>query len=150
MYYTREEVIAFLESKDYEKFDFYEDERFGTATIDTKDGYEICIETVGGEITEENRLLALKVLKELDEAVNRARPWLGHFNLKHDRWHPDALDAGYVISFIYIGRYETGGMRRPQYHGFAITFDTVNPYPDEFTVKYLDNFNPFSVEETVS
>lgn len=148
--YTRDEVIRFLEDKCFEKFLFFECDGVPSAHIYTTDFYEISIEASGETIPEENRLLAVKVLKNLDEAVRKALPWLANFNVKHDRWNPDGLDAGFRIIGIYIGNYETGGARRPKYYGFTISFDTVNYYPCYFTVKYFSNIHPFSVEQTVS
>lgn len=143
--YTRDEVISFLENGNFEKFFF----GANTAYI-TTDDYEICIESANHEIPKENVLLALEVLKQLDRHISMAQHWLGHFNVKHDRWNPDGLDAGFVINGIYIGRYETGGVHRPKHNGFTITFGTVNPYPCEFIVKYHKNLkNPFAVEEIV-
>ena len=97
----------------------------------------------------EHLLFAAEVLKNLDTHIRRAQPWLRHFNVKQDRRNPDGLDAGFEISGIYIGTYETGGPNRPKNDGFTITFRTVNPYPCDFTVKYHQNMQPFAVEEQV-
>jgi len=45
------------------------------------------------------------------------------------------LDAGFEVSQIYVGHYQSGGTPTLD-EGFTITFRTVNDYPCEFTVKY--------------
>ena len=82
------------------------------------------------------------------KCVRKAHGWLGHFNLKGDRGHPDALDAGFEVSQIYVGHYQSGGTPTLD-EGFTIMFRTVNDYPCEFTVKYHENMWPFAVEEYV-
>ncbi|MDE5860897.1 MAG: hypothetical protein K2H28_01745 [Ruminococcus sp.] len=100
-------------------------------------------------MSDENIELAIKVLKELKKCVDIAYKWLEHFNLKNDRWYPDALDEGFEISGIYVGKYECGHFRKPLKEGFTITFSTKNSYPCEFTVKFYKNMHPFAVEEWV-
>ena len=143
-YYTVSEIIADLEKGCFEKFEFFDD---GTAcTTDTTEYYEIRIETENGTVSEESRKLALEVLKNLDRHTARARLWLRNFNVKHDKWNPDGLDAGFAIDGIFIGCYETGGNYQPKYYGFMLTFRTVNYYPCEFYVKFNCNLNPFAAE----
>ena len=100
-------------------------------------------------VKEENIALAIEVLNNLDECVKKAQPWLGHFNLKHDKWYPDALDAGYEISAIYVGTWYHGAPFVTTMDGFTISFSTINYYPEQFTVKYTNRLWPIAVEEWV-
>ena len=144
-YYTRSEIIRFLEDRNFDSFELSED----LAEIVTTDRYGIAIEAKGSAVSEEYVNLALGVLRDLDKHIGKAHLWLGNFNVKHDRWHPEGLDAGFELRSIYIGKYETGGERRFTYEGFMMTFGTVNYYPCEFVVKFHKNMQPFAVEEIV-
>jgi hypothetical protein len=143
--YSIKEIIFALENKLYDIFDIGS---FGAFAV-TNDYCEIVIRTENDEIPEKNRQLALLALKNLKQHVERANNWLGHFNLKHDKWYPNALDGGYKIVQIYAGEFEAGGYYR--HSGFYIKFDTVNNYPCEFIVKFNTNSGgwPYAVEECV-
>ncbi|MBP5379851.1 MAG: hypothetical protein J6Y64_09970 [Ruminococcus sp.] len=145
LYYTRNEIIRFLEERNFECFELSE----ALAEIATTEQYCIAIEAKDHVASEEYVNLALSVLRDLDKHIGRAQNWLGNFNVKHDRWHPEGLDAGFELRSIYIGKYETGGERRFTYEGFMMTFGTVNYYPCEFVVKFNMSMTPFAVEEIV-
>ena len=140
--YNQNEVLEILRCREFEKLDIWK----GFAYY--HDYPEILIEVQDNIPSEKIRLLAIKVLEELDECVRLAQSWLEHFNVKGDRWHPDALDAGFEVSQIYIGHYQSGGCPDLK-EGFMITFRTINYYPCEFTVKFHENMWPFAVEEYV-
>lgn len=143
--YTKNEAIDILRSREFEKLDTWA----GFAYINAyPEVGAILLEVQDNKPSEKHRLLAIKVLEELDECVRKAQGWLGDFNLKGDRRHPDALDAGFEVSQIYIGHYQSGGTPILE-EGFTITFRTVNDYPCEFAVKYHENMWPFAVEEYV-
>ena len=142
--YTKEQVIGFLENRRYDKFDFTETDAY----IYTKD-FVLVIEAPGGKITEDTAQFSVKLLTELDQCIKSAQPWLKHFNLRGDRWYPDALDKGFEVVSVYIGQYISGGTPRPPEDGFMITFDAVNSYPCGFTVKFHRNMWPYAVEEFV-
>ena len=148
--YMIEQIIGYLEGRNLEYFDITED--FGFAGISEQDQkISLIIESEHHVFTDEVCSFAAAVLKNLDQAVKAAQGWLAHFNLKGDRWYPDALDAGYEISGIYIGSYEDGSAEAPKSvtYGFKITFTPRNCYPCSFTVKYHRNMVPFAVEEYV-
>lgn len=152
--YTIEQIIGYLEDRDLEHFDITED--FGFARIFAGiSGQEqkiyLVIESDHQVFTDEVCSFAAAVLKNLDQAVKAAQGWLAHFNLKGDRRYPDALDAGYEISGVYIGSYEDGSAEAPKFvtNGFKITFTPRNYYPCSFTVKYHKNMVPFAAEEFV-
>lgn len=142
--YTISRIITILENGNFEKFGFTDN----SAYIYTHD-YEIIIEASNHLISNKTVKFAIEVLKHLDECVSKAQSWLGHFNLKNDEFYPDALDKGYDINGIYIGKYKSGGVRRLIDYGFTITFSTKNYYPCGYTVKYHKNMTPFAVEEFV-
>ena len=152
--YTIEQIIGYLEGRNLEHFDITED--FGFARIfagisEQEQKIYLVIESDHQVFTDEVCSFAAAVLKNLDQAVKAAQGWLAHFNLKGDRWYPDALDAGYEISGVYIGSYEDGSAEAPKFvtDGFKITFTPRNCYPCSFTVKYHKNMVPFAVEEYV-
>ena len=93
--------------------------------------------------------MAIEVLNNLDGCVKKAQPWLNYFYLKHDRWYPDALDAGYEISGIFVGTWYHGAPFSTTMDGFTISFSTINYYPEQFTVKYTKRLWPIAVEEWV-
>ncbi len=143
--YSIPEVISFLENKNFEKFRFANDYAYIYAfNID-----EIIIESLDNKMSDETIQFVIKVLKELKKCVDIAYKWLEHFNLKNDRWYPDALDKGFEISGIYFGKYGYGHYQKPLTDGFTISFSTKNSYPCEFTVKFYKNMHPFAVEEWV-
>ena len=143
--YTKTEALDILRNSEFEKLDTWGG--FAYINADPEIG-GILIETQDNRLSENNRLLAIKVLEEFDDCVRKAQGWLEHFNLKGDKWHPDALDAGFEVSQVYIGHYQSGGMPIMD-EGFTITFRPINSYPCEFTVKYHKNLWPFAVEEYV-
>jgi len=143
--YTKNEVLDILRGREFEKLDSWG----GFAYINAyPEVGGILLEVQDNKPSEKSILLAIRVLEELDECVRKAQGWLSHFNLKGDRWHPDALDAGFEVSQIYVGHYQSGGIPILD-EGFTITFRTINNYPCEFTVKYHKNMWPFAVEEYV-
>lgn len=144
-FYSISKVISFLENRNFEKFDFVKD----YAYINVSGLEEFIIEAPDNKVSNENTELAIKVLKELKKCVEIAHKWLEHFNLKNDRWYPDALDKGFEVSGIYVGKYGYGHFQQPLTEGFTITFSTKNSYPCEFTVKFHENMHPFAVEEWV-
>ncbi len=89
------------------------------------------------------------MLTNLKEFVKKAKPWFEHFNLKHDKWYPDALDSGHEAIGIYVGTHEYGGPFKSLQLGFAISFSTVSYYHCQFTLKYHCNLWPVAVEEWV-
>lgn len=141
--YTLPKVINILKNRNFEKFYIGND----YASIYSYKVDEIIIEAPDNKIPDEKVTLAIEVLKHLDECVSNAHQWLEHFNLKNDRWYPDALDKGFEIIGLYFGRYAYG----PNYNddGFTISFRTKNYYPCGFTVKFFKNMHPFAVEEWV-
>ena len=143
--YTREQILSALENKDLSVFAFWER---GILCASAPD-YAVWILSEDGQISEEKRQLAVAVLKDLKTHIERAHAWLSHFNLKHDRWYPNALDNGFRLTDICIGEFETSVQFRPKFEGFTLTFMPVNCYACEFTVKFLKNMNPISVEESV-
>lgn len=145
IHYSVTEVITFLKKRNFEKFDVYDT----SATIFINNNGVFVLEASDGKVSEETTELAIRMLSDLNECVKKAKPWLGHFNLKHDKWHPDALDSGYEVSGIYVGTYDCGGPFKSSEFGFTISFSTVNYYPCQFTVKYHRNLWPFAVEEWV-
>ena len=148
--YTIEQIIGYLEGRNLEHFDITEDFAYAAISAHDRQIYMI-IESDHQVFTDEVCSFAAAVLKNLDQAVKAAQGWLAHFNLKGDRRYPDALDAGYGISGIYIGSYEDGSAEAPRFmtDGFKITFTPRNCYPCSFTVKYHKNMVPFAVEEFV-
>lgn len=144
--FSLSEIISFLENRNFENFGFANSHAYINAS-----GLEegLLIESIDNKVSDENIELAIKVLKELDKCVSMAYKWLEHFNLKNDRWYPDALDEGFEISGIYVGKYRYGHVQQPLIEGFTITFSTKNYYPSEFTVKFHKNMWPFAVEEWV-
>ncbi len=144
--YSIPEVIRFLENKNFENFGFTNDHAYINVL-----GVDECIiiESTDNKVSDETIELAVKVLKELKKCVDIAYKWLEHFNLKNDRWYPDALDKGFEISGIYFGKYGYGHYQKPLTDGFTISFITKNSYPCEFTVKFHKNMHPFAVEEWV-
>ena len=143
--YSVPSVINFLKHKDFEKFIVTEK----SADIGIKENGLLVLEAYDGNFKEENIALAIEVLNNLDECVKKAQPWLGHFNLKHDKWYPDALDAGYEISAIYVGTWYHGAPFVTTMDEFTISFSTINYYPEQFTVKYTNRLWPIAVEEWV-
>lgn len=144
--FSLSEIISFLENRDFENFGFANGHAYVNAS-DLEEG--LLIESTDNKVSDENIELTIKVLKELDKCVSMAYKWLEHFNLKNDRWYPDALDEGFEISGIYVGKYGYGHFQTPLQEGFTITFSTKNYYPSEFTVKFFENMWPFAVEECV-
>lgn len=147
---TIEQIIGYLEDRNLEYFDITEDFAYAAISAHDRQIYMI-IESDHQVFTDEVCSFAAEVLKNLDQAVKAAQGWLAHFNLKGDRRYPDALDAGYEISGVYIGSYEDGSAEAPKSvtYGFKITFTPRNCYPCSFTVKYHKNMVPFAVEEYV-
>ncbi len=143
--YSIPEVIRFLENKNFENFGFTNDHAY----INVLGVEDIIIESTDNKVSDETIELAVKVLKELKKCVDIAYKWLEHFNLKNDRWYPDALDKGFEISGIYFGKYGYGHFINYMTDGFTISFITKNSYPCEFTVKFHKNMHPFAVEEWV-
>mgnify|MGYP003294341065 CR=1 FL=1 len=143
-HYSLSEIIRFLENKDYEKFIIADN----YASVWSIDSMEIIIEAPDNIIPDKNAELTVKVLKNLDECVSKAHKWLEHFNIKKDRWYPNALDKGFEVNGIYTGSYDCGHYPSKTY-GFTITFGCVNSYPCDFTVKFHENLWPFAVEEWV-
>ena len=143
--YSIPEIITFLKQKEFENFDISEKK----ASIFMQENATLVLEAFDGNVKEENIALAIEVLNNLDECVKKAQPWLGHFNLKHDKWYPDALDAGYEISGIYVGTWYHGAPFSTTMDGFTISFSTINYYPEQFTVKYTNRLWPIAVEEWV-
>lgn len=141
--YSLPEIINFLKNKNLEKF--YIGNNY--ASIYSHKVDEIVIEAPDDKISDEKITFAIEVLKHLDECVRKAYRWLEHFNLKNDRWYPDALDKGFEISGLYFGRYACGHNYNDD--GFTISFSTKNYYPCGFTVKFHKNMHPFAVEEWV-
>jgi hypothetical protein len=143
--YNKNEALDILRCRDFKKLDTWN----GFAYINAyPEAGSILIEIQEGRPSEKHILLAIKVIEELDDCIGKAKAWLKHFNLKCDRWYPDALDAGFEVSQIYIGHYQSGGTPVTE-EGFTITFRTINDYPCEFTVKFHENMWPFAVEEYV-
>lgn len=142
--YILSEIISFLENKNFESFRIAKDH----VSIYSNNGIEIVIEAESNKISAENTELAIKVLKNLNECVSLAHKWLEHFNLKNDKWHPDALDEGFEVNGIYFGKYGYGHWPMLT-KGFNISFSTKNYYPCDFTVKFHENMWPFAVEEWV-
>lgn len=144
--YTLPKIIKFLEHREFEKFvisNHY-------AYIRCLQTEEIIIDAPDNQIPEETAEQAIEVLNHLDECVSKANSWLSHFNLKGDKWYPDALDNGFEICGIYFGKYGYSHNPYPLTDGFAISFSTKNYYPCAFTVKYFyRNLWPFAVEEWV-
>lgn len=152
--YTLAQIIRDLESRNLKHFDITENSGFASIIAEISEQEHkiyLVIESEHQVFTDEVCSFAAAVLKNLEQAVKAAQGWLAHFNLKGDRRHPDALDAGYEISGIYIGRYEDGSAEAPRLmtDGFKITFTPRNCYPCSFTVKYHKNMVPFAVEEYV-
>ena len=143
--YSIPEIITFLKQKEFENFDISEKK----ASIFMQENATLVLEAFDGNVKEENIALAIEVLNNLDECVKKAQPWLGHFNLKHDKWYPDALGAGYEISGIYVGTWYHGAPFSTTTDGFTISFSTINYYPEQFTVKYTKRLWPIAVEEWV-
>lgn len=143
--YSVPAIIQFLKQKDFQNFDISEKK----ASIFMKENALLVIEASDSKISEENTALAIEVLTNLDECIKKAQPWLGHFNLKHDKWYPDALDAGYEISGIFVGTWYHGAPFVTAMDGFTISFSTINYYPEQFTVKYTNRLWPIAVEEWV-
>lgn len=139
------EIIRFLENRNFEKFYFEND----YAYIYSPKTDEIIIEAPNNKISDEVIELTIKVFMELEKYVSMAYKKLEHFNLKNDRWYPDALDRGFEISGLYFGQYGYGHQQKPFTDGFTISFSTKNYYPCEFTVKFNKNMHPFAVEEWV-
>ena len=144
-HYSPAEVIAFLKKRNFEKFTLTDT----SASLFMKNNGLFVLEASDRKISDETIELAVRMLGDLAKCVRLAKPWLEHFNLKNDRWHPDALDAGYEVSSIYVGTYDCGGPFRSPSLGVTISFSTVNYYPCQFTVKYHRNLWPFAVEEWV-
>ena len=152
--YALSQIIRDLESRNLGHFDITEDSGFSGIFAEIPEqehSIYLIIESEHQVFTDEICSFAAEVLKNLDQAVKAAQGWLAHFNLKGDRRYPDALDAGYEISGIYIGSYEDGSAEAPRFmtDGFKITFTPRNCYPCSFTVKYHKNMVPFAVEEYV-
>lgn len=142
--YSIPEVISFLENRNFENFGFTDDHAY----IIVSSLEEFIIEAPDNKVSNENTELAIKVLKELEKCVELANKWLDDFNLKNDEWYPDALDEGFEVSGIYVGKYGYGpSYRLSLTDGFTITFSTKNSYSCEFTVKFNKNMRPFAVEE---
>lgn len=144
-YYPVPKIIQFLEQRNFEKFNIGNQ----YAGICTPEYCELVLDASNDSIAEENIILTIAVLTNLDECVRKAQPWLSHFNLKHDRWYPDALDAGYEISGIFVGTFDYGGPYKSPTKGFTISFSTKNYYSEQFTVKYNTRLWSFVVEEWV-
>ncbi len=134
-----------MKNRNFEKFYFEND----CAYIYSPETDEIIIEAPNNKISDEVIELAIKVFNERDKCASIAYKWLEHFNLKNDRWYPDALDKGFEISGIYFGKYGYGHQQKPFTEGFTISFRTINYYPCNFTVKFHKNMHPFAVEEWV-
>ncbi|MDE6729473.1 MAG: hypothetical protein K2J71_01695 [Oscillospiraceae bacterium] len=144
--YSLPKIIKFLENRNFEKFYIAQD----YASIYAHEVDEIIIEAPDNKIPDEKITFVIEVLKHLNECVSKAYLWLEHFNLKNDRWYPNALDDGFEISGIYFGKYGYGHRHMMSFtDGFTISFCTKNYYPCEFTIKFHKNMHPFSVEEWV-
>lgn len=141
---TMDEVIACLSSKNFETFNMFD----SYAVVYVND-IEIIFETENGAVSDALCEFAVSVLNDMEACIGKAHNWLTHFNLKQDRWSPDALDAGFAVSGIYFGKFGYGNRLHARCDGFAISFDTVNPYACGFTVKFHGNKTPFAVEEWV-
>ena len=146
---TVDELITYLERNETGKLDIYKG--FAHAYIDMQDSeaIELIIEAEDDKLSPEICAFTLKVFRELDENVKKALPWLKHFNLKNDRWYPNALDAGFKLSGMYVGNFNYAHYQHFTENGFALSFEAVNGYPCQFTVKYHTNMWPFTVEEWV-
>lgn len=143
--FSLSKIIRFLDNRNFEKFYFENN----YAYIYSPETDEIIIEAPNNKISDEVAELAIKVFKGLDKCISIAYKYLEHFNLKNDRWYPNALDKGFEISGIYFGKYGYGHQQEPFTDGFTISFSTKNYYPCNFTVKFHENMCPFAVEEWV-
>lgn len=138
------EVISFLKNNDYDKFNFKDE----LAIIYAND-IEILFELCNGSISEELGEIAVSVLGNLENCISKAQIWLEHFNVKKDKAFTNAFDNGFEVSGIYFGKYGVGHQQKPLCEGFTISFNAINYYPCQFTVKFYRNMHPFAVEEWV-